>query len=150
MRPRIPPALVVLAAALAMWGVDRLLPLPAERPPGAGPLALALAACGLAAGALGVARFRRAGTSFDPLTPAKATTLVTSGIYRRTRNPMYLGLALLLVAWGVWLSTLPGLMVVPLFVLYMNRFQIGPEERALESIFGAEYDAYRRRVRRWL
>ena len=146
--PRVPPVLVVLAAGLAIRLIDRALPtapIPAARE-----TALLLAACGVAAIVLGLTRFRRAGTTVDPLSPAKASALVTRGIYRRSRNPMYLGFAVILLAWAVGLSTLPGVIVVPLFVLYMNRFQIGPEERALDAVFGEEYRAYRQRVRRWL
>ena len=148
MNPRVPPVFVVLAAGLAIWLVDRALPAPPI--PAAREMALLLAACGVAAIFLGLARFRRAGTTVDPLSPARASALVTSGIYRRSRNPMYLGFALILLAWAIGLSTLAGLIVVPLFVLYMNRYQIGPEERALDAVFGEEYRIYGRRVRRWL
>jgi len=93
---------------------------------------------------------RKADTTLNPIKPDTATALVTSGIYRHTRNPMYLGMAVWLLAWSAWLGTPAGLVGAPLFVLYMNRFQVGPEERALHSLFGAEFDAYRSRVRRWL
>jgi protein-S-isoprenylcysteine O-methyltransferase Ste14 len=98
-----------------------------------------------------VTSFRRAQTTVDPTRPAKASALVVGGVYRLSRNPMYLGFLLLLLAWGVYLSHLPSLLLAPLaFVLYLNRFQITPEERALESLFGDEYRAYKREVRRWL
>jgi protein-S-isoprenylcysteine O-methyltransferase Ste14 len=89
-------------------------------------------------------------TTTNPLKPANASALVVRGIYRVTRNPMYLGLAALLAAWAIYLSSLAALAVLPLFVLYINRFQIAPEERALRSRFGAEFEAYRARVRRWI
>jgi protein-S-isoprenylcysteine O-methyltransferase Ste14 len=76
--------------------------------------------------------------------------LVSSGVYRFTRNPMYLGLLLTLLAWAVFLSNPVALLFVPVFVLYMNRYQIHPEERVLSSLFGTEYSAYKERVRRWL
>jgi protein-S-isoprenylcysteine O-methyltransferase Ste14 len=63
---------------------------------------------------------------------------------------MYLGFAAILVGWGIYLSNALSLVLLPLFVLYMNRFQIGPEEEALRSLFGREFDAYAGRVRRWL
>ena len=148
MRPRIPPVLVVLAAALLIWLAHRALPGPPV--PGAGAIAFVLLAGGVALIAAGLGNFRRAGTTVDPLDPSRASRLVTGGVYRRTRNPMYLGFALLLLAWAVRLSTLAGAIVVPLFVLFMNRFQIGPEERALDALFGEEYRGYRQRVRRWL
>ena len=84
------------------------------------------------------------------LHPEKASTLVVSGIYRFTHNPMYLGFALMLLALTSRLSTWPGLLVVALFVGYMNRFQIRPEEAALEARFGDAAREYRRSVRRWL
>jgi protein-S-isoprenylcysteine O-methyltransferase Ste14 len=73
-----------------------------------------------------------------------------TGIYRFTRNPMYIGLLMTLLGWAAFLASLPALLFVIAFVLYMNRFQIQPEERALSSLFGADYAVYRARVRRWL
>ena len=94
--------------------------------------------------------FRRAKTTVNPLRPDQASALVTGGIYRWTRNPMYLGMLLLLIGWACILSNGAALAILPLFVIYMNRFQIGPEERALRARFGAEFDNYCRNVRRWL
>ncbi|HEV8366930.1 MAG TPA: isoprenylcysteine carboxylmethyltransferase family protein, partial [Pyrinomonadaceae bacterium] len=75
---------------------------------------------------------------------------VSTGVYRFTRNPMYLGLLLTLLGWAAFLSNPASLLFVPIFVLYINRFQIKPEEQVLSSLFGAEYMAYKSRVRRWL
>jgi protein-S-isoprenylcysteine O-methyltransferase Ste14 len=86
----------------------------------------------------------------NPIKASAASSLVTSGVYRYTRNPMYLGLSVTLMAWAVFLSNLLALVAVPLFVLYISRFQISPEERVLSSLFGAEYAAYKEKVRRWL
>jgi protein-S-isoprenylcysteine O-methyltransferase Ste14 len=107
-----------------------------------------LAALGIGVEAL--VRFRRAKTTVNPLKPEQASALVVGGIYRWTRNPMYLGMLLLLVGWAFILSSWAALAILPLFVIYLNRFQIGPEERALRARFGAEFDHYRERVRRWL
>lgn len=79
-----------------------------------------------------------------------ASSLVTNGVYRFTRNPMYVGLLLALSGWAAFLSSPSALVYLVAFVLYMNRFQIEPEERVLASRFGADYAAYRTRVRRWL
>jgi protein-S-isoprenylcysteine O-methyltransferase Ste14 len=79
-----------------------------------------------------------------------ASSLVSNSVYRFTRNPMYLGLLLTLLAWAAFLSNPLAVLWVPVFVLYINRFQITPDERVLSSLFGAEYAAYRNRVRRWL
>jgi protein-S-isoprenylcysteine O-methyltransferase Ste14 len=98
----------------------------------------------------GVWSCHRRGTTVNPLQPETASALVTSGVYRLSRNPMYAGFLLCLCGWGCYLGNAYALLGPVAFVLYMNRFQIIPEERALERIFGAEYDAYRRMVRRWL
>jgi len=98
----------------------------------------------------GVRYFRRAKTTVNPMKPESASALVASGIYRYSRNPMYLGFLLMLLGWALWLSNASALLLLPAFVLYMNRFQICPEERALLSLFGPDYMQYRARVRRWL
>jgi protein-S-isoprenylcysteine O-methyltransferase Ste14 len=98
----------------------------------------------------GVLTFRRMKTTVNPLTPDATTTMVTSGIYRVTRNPMYLGFLLVLVGWAIYLSNLLAFAFLPLFVWYMNRFQILPEERALASKFSEAFTRYKRSVRRWL
>jgi protein-S-isoprenylcysteine O-methyltransferase Ste14 len=147
---RVPPPLVGLGAAAAMWGLDRLVPSLRFPFDGQAAIALVLALAGLAVDVAGVLAFLRARTTVNPLRPAKASALVTGGIFRWTRNPMYLGMATLLAAWAVYLANPLSIVVIPLFVAYLNRFQIGPEERALEQRFGAEFRAYRDRVRRWL
>ena len=98
----------------------------------------------------GIVSFRRAKTTVNPLKPETASSLVSSGIYQISRNPMYVGFALLLVAWASYLGSPWALLGVLGFVLYMNRFQITPEERALKALFGEEFKAYQSRVRRWL
>jgi len=113
-------------------------------------VALSLAAIGQCISVGGMVSFRRAKTTINPFNPTAASSLVTSGVYRFTRNPMYVGLVLTLFGWAVFLSSWPSLVLLPLFVLYLNRFQIKPEERVLSCLFGAEYVAYRERVRRWL
>jgi protein-S-isoprenylcysteine O-methyltransferase Ste14 len=82
--------------------------------------------------------------------PEAATRLVTGGVYGWTRNPMYLGWLPILAGWAAYLQHPLSLLVVPLFMLYLTRFQIVPEERALSAKFGEQFDAYRQRVRRWL
>lgn len=97
-----------------------------------------------------LASMLRARTTINPFAPARARSLVTAGVFRVSRNPMYLSLLLLLVAYAVRLDS-PLVWLAPLaFVAYVNRFQIGPEERALEAKFGDAYLRYRVRTRRWL
>jgi len=112
--------------------------------------ALALVVLGFGIALAGVRAVLRAKTTLNPIKPETSSALVTSGIYRYTRNPMYLGMATWVLAWSAWLGTPVGLLGAPLFMLYMNRFQIGPEERALSKLFGAEFLAYLTCVRRWL
>ncbi len=147
---KLPPPLVALLLGLLAWW---LAPLgPAMHWPPAGRLGLAggLALAGLSLDLSGVLSFVRRHTTISPLSPRKSTALVTHGVYRFTRNPMYLGMACLLSAWAVWLSALLPWLAPVLFVLYITRFQIRPEERVLTRLFGASYTDYTRRVRRWL
>lgn len=112
-------------------------------------IALVCALAGVVAATAGVLEFRRARTTVNPVTPSASSSLVTSGIYRISRNPMYLGFLLILTGWALFLANLYAAALVPLFVLYMNRFQIIPEERALLRIFGDQFTAYAAKVGRW-
>ncbi|TFH90933.1 methyltransferase family protein [Vibrio ouci] len=109
--------------------------------------------CFVVAGFVGIAgvyEFRRAQTTVNPVKVDTASTVVDSGIFAYTRNPMYLGLFLLLFGFAYWQQNLFSIAFSFTFILYMNRFQILPEERALESLFGASYIDYKQRVRRWI
>ena len=112
--------------------------------------ALIFCTLGFAVVLAGALAFRRAKTTVNPLTPEATTAMVTSGIYRLTRNPMYLGFLLVLAGWAMYLSNVLAFAFLPLFVLYMNRFQIVPEERALGARFSHAFTAYKCSVRRWL
>jgi protein-S-isoprenylcysteine O-methyltransferase Ste14 len=147
---RVPPPIVAAAMAVLMWLAAMAAPslhfdLPAH-------LAAALAATllALAIGAAALLGFRKAKTTVNPMKPEASSALVVGGVYRLTRNPMYLAMLVILIAWGLWLSNLLAFVVLPLFVAYLNRFQIEPEERALQARFGAEFERYRASVRRWL
>lgn len=147
---RIPPPVVGALLAAAMWSVAGWGPALAW-PAAVKYLAVALlAVAGIAFDLLGILAFRSSRTTVNPLKPQRTSALVTGGVYRVTRNPMYVGMALLLLAWAAYLSSLLPLLGPVLLVLYLTRFQIRPEERALQAIFGAQYAAYAARVRRWL
>jgi protein-S-isoprenylcysteine O-methyltransferase Ste14 len=147
---RVPPPVVGVVVGLAMWLAAVAVPALDFDLPARGAAALAVAAVGLAIGATAFLQFRKANTTVNPLNPEASTALVIAGIYRLTRNPMYLGMLVILIAWSLWLSNLAAVVLLPLFVAYLNRFQIVPEERALEARFGAQFADYRRSVRRWL
>jgi protein-S-isoprenylcysteine O-methyltransferase Ste14 len=147
---KIPPVVVVIVAAAAMWLVSNLAPGLGYELPYRKAIAIAVASAGVIMAMLGVITFRRAHTTVDPMRPEKASSLVQGGIYRITRNPMYLGMFSVLAGVAVYLSNALAWLFIPLFVLYMNRFQITPEERTLAHLFGAGYEAYRKQVRRWV
>jgi len=113
-------------------------------------LAASLVIIGCASCVAGVVSFKLAKTTVNPNKPEQASKLVTSGIYRISRNPMYLGFAFILAGWGVWLSSVWAMLGVIGFIGYLTLFQIMPEERALTKLFGDEFTIYKARVRRWL
>ena len=146
---RVPPPIVALLVAVAMWGVVFLVP-PSSAPSLRVAVALVLAIVAVAFSVSGVLAFRRAKTTKNPMKPQAASSLVVTGIYKVTRNPMYVGVSFLLLAWAVFLWSAWALVGPLVFIAYISRFQIAPEERVLATLFGAEYSAYKARVRRWL
>ena len=143
----LPPFWLILGLVLA-WALDRYLPLWAPAWPLLGLAGRALAALGLMILFWPMAQFLLARTGLVPF--SKATTLVTGGLYRITRNPMYLGMTFMLAGAGLILGSLGALLPVPLFMAILQKRFIEGEERFLQDAFGGEYLAYRRRVRRWL
>ena len=147
---RVPPPVLMVAVALLMGLAAKStasLGWPAMANFGT---AAAFAAAGIAINVAGFRTIRRAGSTIDPTRPAAASALVIGGPFRFSRNPMYVGFTLLLLAWAAWLQS-PWAFAGPVaFALYLTRWQIVPEERALRAKFGAAYAAYQARVRRWL
>lgn len=144
---RVPPLVLFAVFGTAMWLLPDILLI---RFPASQLAASLLAVLGGSFCIAGVRAFQRAKTTVNPTTPAASTSLVVSGVYRMTRNPMYMGFALLLLGFAIGLGKLSALLLVPLFMAYLQRFQIRPEEEALQAQFGATFDSYRRTVRRWL
>jgi len=133
-----------------MYGLSVLAPVGAVALPGHTPIAVALALVGVAMALAGVVAFRTHGTTVNPLAPSASSVVVSSGVYRFSRNPMYLGFLLALAGWAVYLSNAFAALFLPAFVAYMSRFQIKPEERALLAKFGRPFAQYMAAVRRWV
>jgi protein-S-isoprenylcysteine O-methyltransferase Ste14 len=147
---KVPPPAVALLTGLAMWLAARVAVTPAAPQQLRLPLAIALALVGAAFDLSALIAFRRARTTIDPMKPQSTSSFVRSGVYRLTRNPMYVGLAFLLCGWAAFLWSGWALIGPLAFMAYIGRFQIAPEEKALTALFGAEYLTYQARVRRWL
>jgi len=146
----VPPPVIGMLTALFMWLLSALIPGASMATAYNTAAALAFAAAGLAVSFAGVVAVKRAGTTIDPRRPGSTSVLVTSGVYRFTRNPMYLGMLLVLLAWGLALGNGLSLLSAFAFVTYINRYQIRPEERLLQEKFGTVFAAYAARVRRWI
>ena len=146
---RIPPVALTLIFAVTMAAIAYCVPA-SVLVPGRLALSITVVLLGALIALAGVMAFRTQKTTVNPLAPEQYSSLVTSGIYRISRNPMYLGFLLLLLGWCVYLANWASALFLPAFVSYMNHFQIRPEERALTERFGVEFTAYIRSVRRWL
>lgn len=150
MKPHIPPPLIGLLAAIITWAFATVLPglnvsFPAQKF-----IALGIGGTGLLIDIISVMAFFKAKTTINPLTPNKTQELVVSGLYRFSRNPMYLGMLLMLIGWTIWLGTPLGIIMIFQFVVIITLLQIKPEETALEAKFGNAYLQYKTRVRRWI
>lgn len=147
---KIPPVVQVVIIAGLMWALAGLLPGLSFAIPGSPLVALGIAMTGVVVALLGVLEFRTAGTTVDPRVPEQSASLVVRGVYRVSRNPMYVGFLLMLTGWAVFLGNIASLLLLPVFILYMNRFQIVPEEQYMREKFGEAYAQYQATVRRWL
>jgi len=150
LKNKVPPPIWMLVFGAIMWLVARSpvgfrveLPFTAE----AGTVLIVI---GVLFSASGIIQFSRLGTTVNPIDLTESTRLATQGIYRFTRNPMYLGLTTVLIGWGLHLDSPTNLLVLAAFVVVITQWQIKPEEAALRGLFGEEYEAYCRGVRRWL
>ncbi|MCV0428782.1 MAG: isoprenylcysteine carboxylmethyltransferase family protein [Roseibium sp.] len=150
MQLKVPPVAVFLIAMLLLYAGATVLPQFNLSFPGQAFIAMLFVVAAILPGGQAVLAFVKNKTTVNPTTPDRATTLVTDGFYRLSRNPMYLGLLCLLLALAVFYGTLTALIIVPAFIWYMTEFQIKPEEDALRRIFGADYSSYQKRVRRWI
>ena len=145
---KIPPPVVALFFGVVMWLIssDPQDPISSTR-------ILGIFACWLIGTYFSVSAlllFRKAKTTVNPLQPQSATSLVVSGVFSLSRNPMYVGVAFILLAWSMYLGSSWALLGVVGFVIFINQFQIAPEERAMLALFGEEFVSYSKKVRRWL
>ncbi|MFK3989574.1 methyltransferase family protein [Psychrobacter sp. NPDC064578] len=147
---KVPPVAQVIITAAAMYGVSKMVPALTFSLNGSTVLAVALGLMGLSLGIMGVTQFRIAQTTPNPQALEKVSSLVTSGVYQYSRNPMYVGLVLILLGWAFYLSHFLAFVLLPIFILYMTRFQIQPEERMMAQKFGKTYQDYLNKVRRWI
>ncbi|WP_372982674.1 isoprenylcysteine carboxylmethyltransferase family protein [Marinobacter sediminum] len=147
---KVPPVVLVAIAAGGMWAVSGVSSKLNFAIPGVAWWSTGIAVVGACIAIFGVLQFRVAETTVDPRVPDQSTNLVVSGVYRYSRNPMYLGFFLVLCAWALYLGSVISLLALPVFIMYMNRFQIVPEERFMHNQFGEVYDKYRSEVRRWI
>lgn len=147
---KVPPVAQVIVTAAAMAGVSKVVPALKFSLKGSAAVAVGLGAIGVGSAILGVTQFKKAQTTPNPQALEKVSSLVTSGVYQYSRNPMYVGLVLVLFSWALYLSHFLAFVLLPIFILYMTRFQIQPEERMLAQKFGKTYQTYKAKVRRWV
>lgn len=147
---RVPPPLLFAAFAMVMWIVAGHPPIWVESTPLRHITVGVLATIGTILSGGGLISFGVAWTTIDPIHPQAASKLVTRGVYRITRNPMYVGLVLLMAAWSIQIGSAVAAIGVPIYACWLHRLQVLPEERALRDRFGKAYVEYCRTVRRWL
>lgn len=147
---KVPPLALVLLAGGVMWWIAWAAPAFGFIFPARLICAVGTVVIGITVAGMGIFSFRMAKTTVNPMKPDSSSALVVTGIYRLTRNPMYLGFLWILFGWGIFLSNALAFLVLPGVVLYMNRFQIEPEERALTRLFGQTFVTYAKQVRRWI
>lgn len=147
---KIPPPIITLFIGFLMWSLSVHYPIKAFDSVIFFYSGITLVAMGLYLDIISFLNFRKNKTTVNPISPEKATNLVIDGFYRYTRNPMYLGMLLVLTGAALIFGALSTIFVLPFFVITMNELQIKPEEIALEKIFSAQYTNYKRKVRRWL
>lgn len=149
MKLKVPPVLVLIVFGGLMYLLSRFLPVGYFDFFGRKYVMYALLAGAGSIGCISLVQFFKSKTTVDPTAPSKATSLVTSGVYQFSRNPMYLAILLILLAWGIWLGNAFNVLLAAGFVGYMNKFQIAPEEEALGEMFGSDYMQYCTLTRRW-
>ena len=147
---KIPPVVVVIVCMGVMWVCGRFLPLADFFFPGQKAIMVSMGVFAVVICLAAMLGFNRHQTTVNPTDPSQASSLITTGIFNYSRNPIYLAFALFLVAWGLRMGNVVSLLWLPVFIAYLHYFQIKPEERILSDKFGKPFDAYCQRVRRWI
>ena len=148
LRNKIPPPIVTLTFILLSFWLANYLPKLVFNYQGL--LSLIMTLIGLTIIVIGVKTFHKSDTTVNPLNPSEASHLVTHGVFSYTRNPMYLGMVIILLGVSIYNGVYIGIIILPCFIFYITEFQIKPEEEAMEEIFPGDYTDYLKRVRRWL
>jgi len=147
---KIPPLALGIITLLLIWLADRYVPIYHADFVYQNIIASVISGAGLIVALPGIFAFKKLKTSVDPRYPQKVSKLVIIGIYKYSRNPMYLGLLLAIIGFVFFLGSLAGILIVILFVLFINKYQIQPEEIVLQQKFGDDYINYTKDVRRWI
>lgn len=148
MKLLIPPPIVAMLTVFAMWIISRQFDVLMFDGPKI--LAYAFIIIGASLDFIAIFAFRKAKTTVTPLKPEKASQLVVTGLYRYTRNPMYLGLLFILSGLAILFGSALNIVMIVIFVAYITAFQIKPEEERLMQLFGAPFTDYMKKVRRWI
>lgn len=147
---KIPPPLVAILCAAGMWAMAQIVEPYVIQPILKWALVIIFILVGAAFDISGFFEFRRSKTTINPMHPEKSSALVIGGVYQITRNPMYVGMLCILMAWTAYLENSAALLGVATFMLYITLFQIKPEEKMLTQLFGDAFVQYQKHVRRWL
>ena len=147
---KIPPPVYGLLTAISIWWLDKLLPAFSLLPSTVKPLGIFIMLCGFCLDLMALMQFARQHTSVNPLHPDKADHIVITGLYRYTRNPMYLGMLIALCGWCIYIGNIASFACLPVFVWLLTRMQIQAEERILSEKFGQPYTDYLNQIRRWI
>ena len=148
MKTRIPPPLVTLIFGFIIFLTKNIFPkIKISNNIAFGSLFILI---GILIASSSIILFKRYRTAITPINPKSATKLITGGIYKFSRNPMYFSLLLLLIGISIMTNPIGGFIFIPIFILYLNLFQILPEEKAMTDLFKDEFLEYKNSVRRWI
>lgn len=150
MHLKIPPLIFSAFLALLMWVCALFVKITEMEFPGRLILSLLVLIFGVSAVVLGILTFRRLQTTVNPMRPGDASRLVAEGVFKFSRNPMYVGFFIILLAWALYLANILNTLVLIFYVWFINRYQIVPEEKILLEKFGQEYQQYLTKTRRWI